>query len=121
MKVAVTSVGKELDSGIDERFGRARYFVVVETVEDKVVDVIDNLQNQHAQHGAGVQSAQSVLDAGVEWLLTGNVGPNAHSILTQGGVNVGTGATGTVRDAIEKLKSGGFESAPKPTSRGHMP
>lgn len=121
MKVAVTSIGTEIGSRIDERFGRARYFVVVDTDSNEVVEVIDNLQNQHAAHGAGVQSAQSVLDAGVDWLLTGSVGPKAFSILTQGGVNVGTGASGTINDAVEKLKKGGFQATEGPTSMGHMP
>jgi predicted Fe-Mo cluster-binding NifX family protein len=121
MKAAITSLGTELDSRIDERFGRARYFVIVDTDSNEILDIIDNVDNQHATHGAGVQSAQSVLDAGVDWLLTGNVGPKAFSILTQGGIKVGTGATGTIRDAVEQLKSGGFDATEGPTSQGHMP
>ena len=120
MKAAVTSVGTNLDSRIDERFGRARYFIIVDTDSDEVLGVIDNLENQHAAHGAGMQAAQSVLEAGVEWLLTGNIGPNAFSVLSRGGVNVGSGASGTVRDAIEKLKRGDFKTTKGPTSRGHM-
>ena len=121
MKAAITSIGTELDSRIDERFGRARYFVIVDTDSGEILNIIDNVDNQHATHGAGVQAAQSVLEAGVDWLLTGNVGPNAYSILTQGGVNVGTGASGTIREAVELLKSGGFEATQGPTSQGHMP
>lgn len=75
MKVALTSLETDLDSSIDESFGRARYFLVVETETDEVVEIIDNQVNQQASHGAGMQAAQSVADKGVEWLLTGNVGP----------------------------------------------
>ncbi len=115
----MTSLGTELDSGIDERFGRARYFVVVDTDTDEIIDVIDNLENQHASHGAGMQAAQSVANSGVEWLLTGNVGPNAFSTLNQAGINIGSGAAGTVRDAIEKFKTGGFDETSQPTNPGH--
>ena len=31
MKVAVSSTGKELESAVDQRFGRADYLVIVDT------------------------------------------------------------------------------------------
>jgi predicted Fe-Mo cluster-binding NifX family protein len=120
MKVALTSLGTDLDSSIDESFGRARYFLVVETDTVEIVEIIDNLQNQQASHGAGTQAAQSVADKGVEWLLTGNVGPRAFSVLESVGINISTGASGTVRDTIEKFKAGGFDKTSGPSRQGHM-
>jgi len=121
MKIAITAVGTDLDSNIDERFGRARYFVVVDTDTDTVTDVIDNLENQHASHGAGVQAAQSVADKGIEWLLTDNVGPKAYQILNQAGIKIVSGASGTIREVVEKFKSGEFSETGGPTNQSHMP
>ncbi len=108
MKVAVTSKGDSLDSPVDEQFGRAAYFLIVDT-EDDSFEVIDNAANVNAWGGAGVQAAQSVAEKGVEWILTGSVGPRAYSVMEAAGVKIGSGASGTVRDAIARLKKGDFQ------------
>ena len=41
MKIAVTSTGRELDSPVDPRFGRAAYFLVVDS-ENFDFEVLDN-------------------------------------------------------------------------------
>ena len=51
MKIAVTSTGKTLDSDIDPRFGRAAYFVIVDT-ETMDFEVKEN-DNIAAAGGAG--------------------------------------------------------------------
>ncbi|MCD6405385.1 MAG: DUF5320 family protein [Planctomycetes bacterium] len=106
MKIVVTAAGPELDSAVDPRFGRADYFVIVDT-ETMEVRGIEN-PSKTLGGGAGVQSAQFVAGEGVEAVLTGNCGPNAYATLEAAGVNVYTGASGTVRDAVEALKSGAF-------------
>ncbi len=40
MKVAVSAAGKNLESIIDERFGRSRYFIILET-DDMRYEVIE--------------------------------------------------------------------------------
>lgn len=108
MKVAVTAQGNTLDSPIDERFGRASYFLIVNTDDDSF-DVIDNTVNVNAMGGAGVQAAQDVIDKGVEWILTGSMGPKAYDVISSAGVKIGSGASGTVRDALARLKENGFD------------
>ena len=68
MKIAVTSRGAELDSEVDPRFGRARYFVIVDT-DTGESRAVDNEQNLNAAQGAGIQAAQLVATQGVEALL----------------------------------------------------
>ena len=109
MKVAVTAQGDTLDSPVDANFGRAAYFLIVNT-DDESFDVINNSANVNAMGGAGVQAAQDVIDTGVEWILTGSIGPRAFGVISSTGVKIGSGATGTVRDALKRLKEGGFDS-----------
>ena len=110
MKIAVTSRGAELDSEVDPRFGRARYFVIVDT-DSGEAQAVDNEQNLNAAQGAGPQAAQLVAQHGGEALLTGHVGPNAFRALSAAGIKIYSGAEGTVRDAVEQFKAGKLAQA----------
>lgn len=115
MKICVTSTGKDLDAQVDGVFGRARYFLLVDS-ETLDVEVVENVPGAH---GAGVQAAQTMVSKGVQTLLTGNVGPNAFQGLTAAGIQIHIGAKGTVRDAISAYKAGTLQNPSGPTSRGH--
>ncbi len=120
MKVAVSSTGKDLDSGIDPRFGRANYFVVVDSDSGQVVNVIDNTSAQNAAHGAGINAAQTVADSGVRAVLTGRVGPKAFAVLQAAGIDIFLDVSGTVREAVERFKSGSLKSDGGPNSSVHQ-
>lgn len=118
MKIAVTSTGKTLDSKVDPRFGRAAYFIIVDT-ETVDFSVIEN-ENVAAAGGAGISSAKSVIDAGAQVVLTGNCGPNAERTLSAAGVKLYTGVTGTVLEALELYKSGKLTQADGPNVQSHF-
>jgi predicted Fe-Mo cluster-binding NifX family protein len=105
MKIAFTARGRALSSELDPRFGRASYFVVADT-DSGELSAHDNWKNVRAAHGADVQAAQDLVKLGVEGVITGNIRPNAASVLRAGNVKVYKQTWGTVRDAIERLKSG---------------
>ncbi|MBN2055289.1 NifB/NifX family molybdenum-iron cluster-binding protein [bacterium] len=107
MKIAITSTGTTIDAMVDERFGRAKYFLVV-NAETGDYRVEDNSVNLTAIQGAGVQSAQRVAELGVAWVLTGHVGPKAFRGLQAAGIKIGTGAAGTCRQTLERFKKGDF-------------
>lgn len=104
MKICVTSQGENLDSELDTRFGRCKYFLIVEK-DSLEFETIPN-PNIEVMGGAGIQSGQLVASKGVNAVLTGNVGPNAFQTLKTAGVDVITGLSGNVREAIEKYKKG---------------
>lgn len=104
MKIAVTSTGPSLDAPVDFRFGRCAYFIIVDT-DTLEFQAIPN-QAAAAPGGAGTMAAQFVASQGVSHVITGEVGPNAYPVLMAAGVTPVTGATGTVREAIEAFKSG---------------
>jgi len=118
MKVAVTSQGTQLTSATDPRFGRAKYFIVVDT-DTGDFSAVDNSVNLNAVQGAGIQAGRKVVDLGVEAVVTGHVGPKAFSTLQAGGVTVYTGASGTVAEAVEQLKAGKLKQASGADVAGH--
>ena len=118
MKVVVTSQGSDLNSQVDPRFGRAKNFIVVDT-DTEEFSAHDNTQNLNAAQGAGIQAARTVVDLGVEAVVTGNVGPKAFTTLQAGNVKVYLGASGTVKEAIEKFKAGQLKGIDKANVQGH--
>jgi predicted Fe-Mo cluster-binding NifX family protein len=63
MKVAVTAKGKMLESEVDPRFGRAAFFLIVDT-ESFDFEVVDNSENLNAFKGAGIQAATAISKKG---------------------------------------------------------
>ncbi len=118
MKLAVTSQGNNLQSSLDSRFGRARYFVIVDT-ETGAFSAVDNTVNLNAAQGAGIQAGKRVAELGVEAVITGHVGPKAFSTLEAAGVKVHTDASGTVAEAIEQFKTGKLAAAASADVDGH--
>jgi predicted Fe-Mo cluster-binding NifX family protein len=110
MKVAVSSQGADLQSPLDPRFGRARYFVVVDTGTG-AFSAADNTVNLNAAQGAGIQAGKRVAELGVEGLITGHVGPKAFSTLQAAGVKIYPGASGTVAEGVEQFKAGKLQEA----------
>ena len=108
MKIAVSSIGKDLDSLIDPRFGRCAYFLLVET-DDMNFEVFDN-QSMASGGGAGIQSAQFISSKGAKAVITGNCGPNAVKTLAAAGIEVFLENTGIVREALQKFKNGELTS-----------
>jgi predicted Fe-Mo cluster-binding NifX family protein len=104
MKIGVSATGKDLNAMVDQRFGRCSCFLIIDT------DTMDfeSISNESAMSsgGAGIQAAQIVAKAGVEVMVTGNIGPNAFQTLSAAGIKVFTGADGTIKEAIEKYKKG---------------
>jgi len=104
MKIAVCAQGQGMEAPVDPRFGRCRYFVIVDTENETV----DSKQNSAAgaPGGAGIQAAQFIANQGVDVLLTGNIGPNASSVIVNSGIRVFTGVHGTVGDTIDSYQAG---------------
>jgi predicted Fe-Mo cluster-binding NifX family protein len=117
MKIAVTSTGTALDSQVDARFGRAAYFIVVDT-DTMQFAAVENA-NVDAGGGAGINSAKAVIDAGVQAILTGNCGPNAHRTLSAAKVKLYTGVQGTVAQAVEQFKAGTIKEASSANVESH--
>jgi len=114
MRICVSSHGNNLDSQVDPRFGRCQYFILVDT-ETLEFEAIKN-PNIESMGGAGIQSGQLVTSRQVKTVITGNVGPNAFETLQAAGIKVITGASGSIREALEKYKKGELKPAGGPNT-----
>jgi len=118
MKIAITSVDGTMESMVDERFGRTRKFVIYDT-EAKTHTVIDNALNMGSAQGAGIQSAQNVVNSGARIVISGHLGPNAFRVLQSAGIEVYTVSNMTVAQAIEAYEQGRLQRLTGPDVGGH--
>jgi len=118
MKIAISATGPDLDAEVDPRFGRCRYFIIVDP-ETMEFEVVDNA-GATGSGGAGISSAQMIASKGVKTVLTGNCGPNAYQVLSPAGVGVITGVSGKIRDVIAEYKLGTYMEAQQPSVPDHF-
>ena len=103
--IAVSSEGPTLDDAVDPRFGRAAGFVIVDAAD--TLRYIDNGASQAMAHGAGIEAARRIAEAGATVLLSGVVGPKAAQALSAVGVAVVEGMENmTVGQAVAKYRAG---------------
>jgi predicted Fe-Mo cluster-binding NifX family protein len=117
MKVAVSASSPSLESPVDPRFGRCAYFVVVDP-DTMLFETVDNT-NALSSQGAGIGTAQTVAQLGATVVLTGNCGPNAFQALEAAGIEVVTGVSGSVREAVEGFKAGHYRSSTASNVESH--
>lgn len=115
MKLCVTSKGKDLDAKVDFHFGRAPYFLIIDTESMDFV-VVENT-SQISGRGSGTVAAQMVLDRSAAAVLTGKIGPNAFNALKIAHVDIyeGLSENDTVKDAVEKFKKDAYHEVTEPT------
>jgi len=102
MKICITSQGSTLDALAEERFGRAPFFIIVDTETGS----FEALENQFAggSGGVGPKAAQLIIAHEVKALVSGMIGGNAHDVLQAAGIQLYVyRAGGTVRDALEQF------------------
>lgn len=118
MILAITSTGKDLTSGIDQRFGRAKYIILYNT-DDSSFECHDNNLNLNAPQGAGIQTAQNIVDKGANVVITGNLGPKAFMVLNTANVKAFGSKDATVNDAIQSYKNNKLTELTNPNVQGH--
>ena len=104
MKIAVSASGNDLESIVNPLFGRCPYFIIVDT-KDMTFDAFEN-PNMTVSDDAGVQSALFVVSKGARVVITGKCGPRAVQKLLEEGIEIVVDLMGTVRQVVEKYKSG---------------
>ena len=118
MKICVTAMGDTLDANVDPRFGRCKYFLIIDTDSMNVNPILN--ESMMASGGAGIQAAQMVTKTGVDTVITGNVGPNAFQTLKAAGIKIITGVDGNIKDVVEKFNNGELKEIDAPSVGNHF-
>ncbi len=109
MKIAISSKGTDLEAQVDPQFGRCQHFIIIDP-ESTAFEVVDNKAAAQSG-GAGIQAAQTVVNAGANAVVTGRLGPNSTNALVAAGLKVYLGASGTVREALQQFDRGRLQDA----------
>lgn len=107
-----------MESKVDPRFGRAGWFLVVDT-NTGAFKAVSNEQNINANQGAGIQAAEQVSRQEVSALITGNCGPKAFRTLKAAGIKVYYGVDGTVAEILEQFHKGTLSEASDANVESH--
>jgi predicted Fe-Mo cluster-binding NifX family protein len=118
MRIAFSSTGRDLESDVDPRFGRAAFFVIVDSATMDI-ETVENTQSLNLSQGAGIQAAQTIAENHVDCVITGHCGPKAFKVLQTAGVKIMTGAKGKVADAVRQYENGELEVAEQADVEGH--
>jgi predicted Fe-Mo cluster-binding NifX family protein len=102
IKVCIPSVGENLESEIDSRFGRCKYFVLVE-IKNGTISNFKAVKNEGGMQssGAGIAAAEQVSKLGADIVLIYDVGPKSKSILDQLGIEI-IKDSGSIKEAIDR-------------------
>ena len=110
MKIAVTSLGESPESPIDQRFGRARFFLLHD-LDSGEWSSHDNRRSIEADQGAGVKAARRGVELGAQAVITGHCGPAALAALAAAGIDVFQEASGSVQEALAACRSGALKKS----------
>ena len=107
-KVCVPTDGAGgLDDLVGEHFGRVPTYTIFNP-ETEEVEIVDNTSEHMG--GAGYP-AQILADLGIDVLLCSGLGRRAIQMLSESGIEVCTGVSGTARQAIGSWKAGSLAKA----------
>jgi predicted Fe-Mo cluster-binding NifX family protein len=118
MKLAITSQGETLQDLVEERFGRCRWILILDSETREIVSRNNEIQRDAVQ-GAGIQTAENILREDVQCVITGHCGPKAYRVLQSAGVKVYLEAAGTGEKALEEYLQGKLKLAETSDVEGH--
>ncbi|NMB07209.1 MAG: diguanylate cyclase [Tissierellia bacterium] len=107
MKIALSSKGNDLDNNMDLRFGRAEYFIIY-NIENDEFQAIEN-KGHTASGGAGIASAQQLIEKSIDVVISGNFGPNAYDLLKDSEIKMYKGEDIPIKELIQNYKLGKLE------------
>ena len=102
MKIAISSMGPNLNALAEPHFEYSRFFVVVDP-ESMKCEIFDNMSSMIADD-AGILAAQLLINKGVEAVITGMIGPDETEVLGISGMQIYLCEKCNVYEALYKFK-----------------
>ncbi|EKD82289.1 MAG: dinitrogenase iron-molybdenum cofactor biosynthesis protein [uncultured bacterium] len=119
MKYAVSVREQSVDARVDSRFGRAQMFALYDSNTGEC-SWHPNTQNFQAAQGAGIQTAQNVVNLGAEAIISGHCGPKAYRVLEAAGVRIySIEGSPTLKEAVKMIESGKIKAMAGADVEGH--
>ena len=112
MKIVISATGRDRDSNIDSTFGRARFFMIIDTTT-KEVKVIEN-KIRDRSNSVGITAVNTVEKEEINAVITADIGPLAFETFEQSGVKMYQ-AEGKINDAIRLFEEGKLSEITKAT------
>ena len=106
MKIAISSMDKNIESNIAEVFGRCSYFIIVE-IENQKIEKTEVIENKGIDQtsGAGISAAKLMAEKDVNTVITKNIGPRATDVLKQFNITVYSG-DGIIKEVLQEFIDG---------------
>ncbi len=117
MKVAICIRDEATEPMMDDRFGRAAFFLMVDTADDGE-EIVAN-PSLSLGGGAGVRTVEFLSEQDTEAVVAENVGPNAARALQAAGIRVFRPRHRTARENLAALSAGELTEAAGPTVDSH--
>ncbi len=120
MKIAVTAENNNgLESVVAQHFGHAPFFMLVD-VESGEVNAVQGIVNPFSEAHQPGQIPGFIHEQKANVILSGGMGGRAIQFFDELGIQAATGASGTVRQALENYLGGQLkEAAPCDESVAH--
>jgi len=99
-----------LESVVSPHFGRCAYYVLVD-LDGREVQQVDAVENPYYGHHQPGQVPGFIERQGADVMLAGGMGRRAIALFQQCGIEPVTGATGSVRHALEQYLGGALQGA----------
>jgi len=111
MRVAISADDSNgLDSVVSPHFGRCPYYVLVD-LDGREASRVSAVENPYYGHHQPGQVPGFIQSQGGDVMLAGGMGQRAIGFFQQYGIQAVTGASGTVRHALEQYLGGVLQGA----------
>ena len=103
MRIVISATGRDKESNINATFGRAPFFLIVDT-KTKEEKVIEN-KARDRPNGVGITVGNIVAGEEIDAAITNDIGPYAFEIIERCGIKVYQ-AKGRIKDALQLFEEG---------------
>ena len=111
LRIAISADNKnDLDSPVSLHFGRCPCYILVD-VEGREIKAVTAIDNPYYGNHAPGQVPAFIHSQGANVMLAGGMGHRAVSFFQQYGIEAVTGASGTVRQAMQSYLGGDLQGA----------